>query len=426
MSTTRRCAILLLWASGPGTLEQPIDSRRMLTMRHPLMHRIALDTSFLYTDIGFGTYTDALVRGLLPLGDEDEWHFVSNELPETIPAFATIRENKTRQQFDFPENVRIHWTRYSRRIIWANTGLPRYLRRSKIDLFHSVDNFTLPFVHKPCKYILTLHDLIPLRFPHLVEKKNAIILRLFMSYVLRRADRILCVSNSTRDDLVSMFPNLEQKAVVIHSGIDTTRFRPLDSFDEREDVSSYLRERYGVHGGYILSVATLNPRRNLGRLIEAFRELQSDPNHKDRQLVIAGVSDYRSEELSDLVVRLGLVESVRFLGYVPREDLPKLYQCAACSVCVSLYEGFGFPVLESLACGVPTVASRVSSLPEIGGEVTVYVDPLDTQDIARGINAALADSDSVLSQDRIAWASQFRWEATARKTYDLYRETLGG
>jgi len=390
------------------------------------MLKIALDTSFLYTDIGFGTYTDALIRCLLPLGEKDEWHFISNELPETIPAFATIPNNEKQERPDFPENVTVHSSRYTRRITWSNTELPRYLRRNKIDLFHSIDNFTLPFIQKPCKYILTLHDLIPLRFPYLVEKKNAIILRLFMSYVLRRADRIICVSNSTRDDLASMFPKHAQKAVVIRSGIDTTRFRPFENLNERETVFSYLREQYGIRQGYIFSVATLNPRRNLARLIEAFRNLNNDPNHKKRQLLIAGVSDYRSEEVKNLVTRLVLTESVRFLGHVPRADLPKLYQCAACSVCVSLYEGFGFPVLESLACGVPTVASRVSSLPEVGGEVTVYVDPYDVQDIAKGVKAALDNDDVCSPADRIAWASQFRWEETARKTYELYQETIEG
>lgn len=387
------------------------------------MTAIALDTSFLYTDIGFGTYTDALVRLLPPLDKNLNWHFISNDLPESIPAFSVIPDNRKAVSHCFPGNVREHSTRYKRRILWSNMFLPRYLKQNQVDLFHSIDNISLPLWHKPCRFVLTLHDLIPLLFPGLVELKNAAALRLLMPRVLHQADRIICDSEATRNDLVSRFPKVAGKAVTIPLGVDHDRFCPLDD-DRRRTKLAELRTRYEIQEGYILTVASLNPRRNLERLLEAFRHVHETGGERDRQLVVAGVRDYRSGRLPERVKELGLGGRVLFLGHVPRSDVPALYQCAACTVCVSLYEGFGFPVLESLACGTPVVASETSSLPEVGGRVAGYVDPYDPTDIARGLTEALQRRSEQSRQDRISWAKGFSWEVTAQKTYQLYQHVL--
>ncbi len=387
------------------------------------MASFALDISFLYTDIGFGTYTDGLLRSLISNDSDHQWHCLSNELPEEIAAFSVIRENRDRSPFVFPPNVKVVSTRHKRRLLWSNTALPRYLKQNQIDLFHSVDNISLPLWRKPCALVLTLHDLIPLRFPHLVEAKNAMALRWCLPRVVRQADRIICDSECTRSDLLSLFPQAIGKAVTIYPGVDSQRFHPLDE-NQRAKRFAELEKKYNIRDGYILTVASVSPRRNLDRLLTAFQYLRESGGERDRQLVIAGVRDHGSEGFFKRVKALGVDEWVRFLGHVPRTDLPALYQCASCSVCVSLYEGFGFPVLESLACGTSVVASRVSSIPEVGGQMAVYVDPYDPNHIAHGMQEALRDRSPEAVRQRVAWSSGFHWEKTARMIHEIYLQAI--
>ena len=189
-----------------------------------------------------------------------------------------------------------------------------------------------------------------------------------------------------------------------------------------------VKKKYGIRGDYILYVGTLQPRKNLIRLIQAFKNLKSQiPNLKikDLKLVICGKKGWLYEEIFQKVKELGLEKEVIFTGYVPEEDLPALYKGARCFVLVSLYEGFGLPVLEALSVGCPVVLSNVSSLPEVGGKVAVYVDPYDVEDIARGILEILR-YDAVTHQSKVEegkkWARRFSWERCARETLKVLEE----
>ncbi len=389
------------------------------------MTAYALDISFLYTDIGFGTYTDGLLRALLRNDKGSLWHLLANDLPRELPTFSAIDKNRESKDFVFPEGVTCVSTTIKRRLVWASTFLPRYLKEHSLDLFHSVDNISLPLFSRPCPYVLTVHDIIPLLFPDTVERKNALAFRVLFPMALRRADRIVCVSEATRSDLHRFFPAVADKTVTIYNGIDRDRFCPLHN-KERLSALADLQIRYGIQAEYCLVVASLSPRRNVDRLICAFHRFIRENDNKEQQLVIAGVSDYRSEHLQERIQQLGIGDRVLFLGHVPRADLPALYQCASCTICVSLYEGFGFPVAESLACGTPVVASNSSSLPEVGGESAIYVDPYDAGDIARGIREGLLEDSKTARLARVEQAKRFDWDEAAKKLLRVYRECING
>jgi len=287
----------------------------------------------------------------------------------------------------------------------ARLPIPVEVVTGRVDLFYSPD-FVLPPTLPGTRTLLTVHDLSFLRYPdHFVPKLVRYLGRVVPRSVAR-ADRVLADSEATRADLIRLLGVPPERVEVLYSGVDP-RFRPEPEPGERER----LQARYGVgERPYVLSVGTLQPRKNYVRLIRAFAHLRPD-----LYLVIAGGRGWLYEEVLAEAERHP--DRVRVLGFVDEADLPALYRGAALFVFPSLYEGFGLPVLEAMACGVPVVCSNSSSLPEVAGEAALLVDPHDEEGLAEAMRRALEDEGARrrMIARGLERAAGFTWERAARQ-----------
>jgi len=300
--------------------------------------------------------------------------------------------------------------------LWHRLRLPIPVETviGPVDVFYSPD-FVLPPTRCGTRTLLTVHDLSFVHYPdHFVPK----LVRYLSQVVPRsvaRADRVLADSEATRADLITHLGTPPEKVDVLYSGV-APRFRPEVEPGERER----LRARYGLGDvPYILSVGTLQPRKNYTRLIQAFARLRGDV-----QLAIAGGRGWLCQDILAEAARLG--GRVRILGFVEEVDLPVLYRNAALFAFPSLYEGFGLPVLEAMACGVPVVCSNASSLPEVAGDAALLIDPLDTEELTQALNRGLEDAGlrQAMVDRGFVQAARFTWERAARQLLAVF-DALG-
>lgn len=285
---------------------------------------------------------------------------------------------------------------------WTRLALPWALfrRQPQPDVFFTPGHYS-PF-RSPCPTVMAILDLAYIRFPQMFRRRDLWQLRHWTGRSARQAKRILTISQASKDDIINYYHLPPTKVVVTYPGLKVIQKK------SQVDLS-----KYGVKGDYLLYVGTLQPRKNLNRLIEAFQLLSEE--NPQLSLVIVGKKGWLYEQIFKKVKELGLEKRVVFTGFVPDEDLPTFYQKARCFILVSLYEGFGLPVLEAMAYGCPVVASRVSSLPEVAGRAGILVDPESTEDIARGIKEALKKRRQLIRKGH-RQAKKFSWEKCARET----------
>lgn len=306
--------------------------------------------------------------------------------------------------------------------IWhrARIPLPVELFTGRVDLFHATD-FALPPSLPNTRALLTVHDLSFVRVPKAASPPLKKYLDSIVPRSVARADHILADSAATKRDLIELYGSPESKISVLYSGVEK-RFQPLRD----PELLRTVRAKYGLSDvEYILSVGTVQPRKNYARVIEALAMLRA--NGQELHYVIAGGEGWLDAEIARAIEGAGMGEYAHRLGFVADEDLPALYTSARMLVMVSLYEGFGFPVLEAMACGTPVVASDVSSLPEVAGKAALLVDPYDSGAIAKAL--ARLHNDSNLRQQLIAdglkQAASFTWQGAARQLLDIYADLLG-
>ncbi len=266
--------------------------------------------------------------------------------------------------------------------------------------------------------VVTCHDIEPLIAPHLFSRKIVLYYRFFAKR-LRVVNNIITVSQKTADDLVEIIGIDRRRIRVIYLGAEEY-FHPISD----ESVLRKLQNKYALPKDYILYVGNTMPHKNLARLILAFSRIHSD--FPKVHLVIAGGPDQYRNNVKKIVAENNLNDKVKFLGKIPEEDLPVLYNGCRLFTFPSLYEGFGLPVLEAMACGAPVLASTAGSLPEVVGDAGVLVDPLDVDGIADGISRVLADSSlaGLFSQAGVQRAAVFTWESCARSHLLVYRQIL--
>jgi Glycosyltransferase len=249
-----------------------------------------------------------------------------------------------------------------------------------VDLFHATEHLLPRF--SSVRTVFTLHDLIFLFYPEAHKPLNRWFLTLMMPRFLRAADAVIAVSECTKRDAMRLYGLDEAKIRVIYEGV-SPRFRPASP-----EAIAAVRARYNLPECFILYVGTIEPRKNLTALLEAFHHLLAT---HDLRLVIVGKKGWLYEGFFRRLRELGLEDRVIFTGYVPDEDLPAIYSAADLFVFPSLYEGFGLPVLEAMACGTPVVCSNTSSLPEVAGDAALLVDPTDVRALAGAIERVLTD-----------------------------------
>jgi glycosyltransferase involved in cell wall biosynthesis len=294
--------------------------------------------------------------------------------------------------------------------LWTHLRFSWEMVRYPPDLLF-VPAHVLPIVH-PRRSVVTIHDLGYLYHPEAHRPLDRIYLDLSTRYNARAATRLIADSSATQHDLIERYGVGPDKITVVYPGYDKTIFQPVRD----EETIEVVKARYGITDDYILFVGTLQPRKNLTSLIKAFSDLQLPTSNL--QLVIAGKKGWLYKEIFRQVEELGLEAKAVFTGYVPEGNLPALLSGARLFVFPSLYEGFGLPVLEAMACGTPVVCSKVSSLPEVAGDAAVLVDPLDVKGLAAAMERVLGDEElrSDLINRGFAQVRKFSWEKCARET----------
>ena len=351
---------------------------------------------------GIARYTRQLVTALAGLPGDEELVLFTDAPLEAIPASPRI----TQRCLGGPH-----------RLVWSLWSLPRALAREPVDCYHSLTGFELPRSRR-LRLVTTVHDLIPLTFPALTPWRHRVAFRLLIGGALRRADRIIAVSEATRRETLDRFRISPAKVVVVPQAVGE-QFRPL----EAPALRQALRERYALPGEYLLFVGLLEPKKNLPVLLEAFALLRrAGQAPAGIELVIAGAGGWDTEGLPRRVQRLGLDGAVRFLGPVPEADLPGLYSLALGFVFPSLWEGFGLPALEAMASGAPVVASARGALPELIGDAGLLVEP-EAGPLADALAVLVGDPGlrERLRARGLERARRFSWRRTAEETLAVYR-----
>ena len=301
--------------------------------------------------------------------------------------------------------------------LWTQIGLPFYLftRFQRPDVFFTPSHYSPRF--SPVPTVMSIMDLSYIHFPSLFAKSDLYQLKNWTSYSVKQARKIFTISNASKDDILTIYKKKPSDVIVTHLGIKDGS-GSIDK-DSRENMEK-LVEKFGLTNNYILFVGTLQPRKNIARLIEAVSLLKD----KDVQLVVVGKKGWIFEDILSAPEKFNISERVKFLDFVSDEDLPSLYKHAKIFVLPSLYEGFGLPVLEAMKNGCPVITSNTSSLPEAGGEAALYVDPENVQDIAEKIETLLKDEKlrDTMVKKGYEQIKQFSWEKTARQTLEVLED----
>ena len=305
-----------------------------------------------------------------------------------------------------------------RMLVWlgqlARVGLDRLLPHA--ELFHATEHLLLPLRTIPT--VLTVHDLVFRRLPEHHKSLNRWYLNSTLPLYCRRASHIITISECSRRDLVAAYGLPPEKITVIYEAADP-RFRI-----QLPGAVADVRARYGLPDRYLLFVGTIEPRKNLGRLLAAFESIHAEGLSDG--LVIVGRRGWLYDDFFTRLERSPARDAVIFPGYAPDEDLPAIYAGAQALVFPSLYEGFGLPVLEAMACGTPVAASSASSIPEVGGEATLYFKPTNVEEIIETTRRLLRDA-ALREEMRargLAQAARFSWERAATETLNIYNRLL--
>jgi glycosyltransferase involved in cell wall biosynthesis len=364
---------------------------------------IGLEASALHgCKSGVGYYTENLLSSVMSLAPEHKYVLFSNR---------DMGESWERLGGE------VLYRRYLFRVraAWMQAMLPRALREVGPDICHFT-NYLAP-LYSNCPYIVTIYDMTLFVTPRLHRFKKLVLDRSLIPRVARRADAIITVSNSAREDIVRLLGVPRRKVKVIPGAVSSD-FRPITDQAQLDAV----RARYSLTVPYILYVGTIEPRKNLLRLVRAFAQLKK--RGLPHKLAIVGQQGWHWSPIVAEVERLGLKRDVVFTGYVPFEDLPALYSAAEAMAFPSLYEGFGLPVVEAMACGTPVVTSNSSSLAEVADGAALLVNPRSVTQMADALYNINHDPDlrADLSERGLERAAQFTWEQSARATLDLYEQ----
>ncbi|HEX8680911.1 MAG TPA: glycosyltransferase family 1 protein [Ardenticatenaceae bacterium] len=359
--------------------------------------RVAVDISICaFNRAGSARYAGALLETLQREANHAEITVVPLSLPSTLAATAAGPKRKA---------VTLFWE-----LVYAPILLPRLCQRHGCDLLHTT--IPTPICALPYPVVTTVHDVIPILYPQWFPPVMGRRLRRWLRVAMSHATHVIANSQNTAQDLAPFAPHVPITAIYPGSLLASP--------------ASPLPAPRGEHS-YILCVGTLEPRKNLGTVLEAYRLLvEQEANVPD--LLVVGAADWMASDVQEYAQRLGIAERVRLAGFVSDDELQSLYQQATMLVYPSLYEGFGFPPLEAMSNGCPVIVSNVSSLPEVVGEAGVLVEPTDAAKLAGAIHQLLSDPKraDLLRERGYAQARRFSWGRCARETISVYRQAFEG
>jgi glycosyltransferase involved in cell wall biosynthesis len=370
--------------------------------------RIAIDAHSIGTKLGGNeSYATNLIEALAQIDSSNDYTL-----------YVTTSEANDRFNGRWP-NFRVRTTRPHTPLIRIPITLSAELRKNPVDVLHV--QFTAP-PFCPCPVVVSIHDLSFEHLPQTFNRRSRTQLRLTVRHSVRRAAHILSLSEHTRSDIADTY------------GIDPARITAIplaapDHFgpvrDERE--LQRVRHTYGIEGDYVLSVGSIQPRKNLARLVRAYASLRAKYGNGDfPKLVLAGKCAWLYDETLRALQDTGIRDSVVLTGYVPEADLPALYSGSICFVYPSFFEGFGLPPLEAMKCGAPVVVGNRTSIPEVVGDAAIALDPYNEAEISSAIEQVVNDSDlrDKLRVKGFQRAQQFDWQETARRTLSVYEEVV--
>jgi glycosyltransferase involved in cell wall biosynthesis len=291
---------------------------------------------------------------------------------------------------------------------------PKY---KKYDLVHFMD-YSSPVIRIKTPFITTVHDFCFYKYPETFSAGSRKIKEFLVPFSVKRAARILADSESTRTDIIKYFPEAEEKIRVIYPAV--LGFHRV----EDEEAIEAAKKKYNITGKYILGVGTMEPRKNLVRLIRAFQLISKEID--DVKLVLVGKKGWLYDEIFKEINNDALKDKIVYTGYVEQQDMKSIYSGASCFVYPSLYEGFGLPPLEAMNCGVPVVSSNISSLPEVIGDAGILINPMEIVEIAEAVLKLLFDEklrNNLISKG-LKQSEKFKWEKTTNKIFEVYDEIL--
>jgi glycosyltransferase involved in cell wall biosynthesis len=367
---------------------------------------------------GIGNYTYDLIKNLIKIGKADNLYLIHYKRSKDeiyIKTHDLI--------IPIPE-ILLHIPKIPGLI--SMFSLPYIIKKSKIDILHFPAHWGAQimsfFLNLKVKKILTIHDLTPLLYPHTHMKHSVIIWNSTLKLIKNKIDIIIADSQNTKNDCIKYLNIFEKKIKIIYSAADEI-YQPINN---KREIKEEIYKKYNVEIPFILYVGTLEKRKNIPTLIKAFYKLKKmNIPHK---LVIVGGRGWLYDDIFKTVEALKLQKDVIFTGYVPKEDLVKFYNLADLFVYPSLYEGFGLPPLEAMACGCAVITSNTSSLPEVVGDAGILVDPYNVEELAKIMYEVLTNEGlrKELSKKGLERAKLFNWRKTAEETWKVYEEVYYG
>lgn len=378
---------------------------------------------------GIGHYTYYLVKNLLKLDKHNEYVlFFDNRVSNADAKLLTGNQPNVKAKF-FPFYQYKQYLPYA----YSQMLVAAFIGREKLDLFHSPANI-IPLGYNG-KSVVTLHDLAiyihPDWFPANFMSRQIFSTKVLVPKSLRKADRIIAVSDNTKQDIMKRFKIAAKKISVVYEGVMTEK----ESANKEDEIPTKkeLQERFKIKGDYILFLGTIEPRKNISALIKAYhgllsrnriRKQQSDEEFP--QLVLAGGRGWKYKEVFKTIKSLKLEKEVAYLDYVDHKDKIGLMQNAVCFAFPSLYEGFGLPILEAMSLGTPVVSSNISSIPEVAGQAAILVNPNSVTDLVQALEKVVGDKkiQAEMAQKGKEQAKKFSWQKAAEETLAIYTDVL--
>jgi len=371
--------------------------------------RIALNAHLLSAQrFGIWTYVFNLLKGLSDLDNTNDYSVFSN----------SVKIEFLKDRFKVIKSP-LNTSDPNIRVLWEHLIMPFMLNNGKIDIFHNPDHI-LPLLPIKAKKIITVHDLSFYKFPETFPFMKRTYKRGLTPRSIKLADKIIAVSNSTKNDMIDLFDVDEEKIRVVHVGVS----QEFVKIDDPSALSCFRKGR-GLPQRFVLFLGTIEKRKNLERLIDAF-SMAVRKGGIPHKLVIAGKKGWLYKDLFKKIDDEGLRDKIVFISDMKQSELPLLYNLAELFIYPSIYEGFGLPVLESMACGTAVITSNVSSLPEVAGKAALLIDPYNIEEISSAMIKVLSDAAlrGSMIEKGLVQAAQFSWKNCAKHTLEVYEGML--
>jgi len=370
--------------------------------------KIGIDVSQIVYGTGVSVYTKNLVESLLKIDDKDDFLLFGgglrqlDTLRDYFSSLSSFKNVLGKTFFIPPKLADLLWNRLH--------ILPVDSLLGKVDVFHASD-WTQPPSNSA--KVTTIHDFGFLRYPDTAHPKISAVMKGRFKWIKKEVDLVIAISQATKNDIVDILGISPEKVKVVYEALP----QGVKKIEDKKFINE-VKKRYRIKNNFLLSVATLEPRKNLKRVILAFKEIKKII--PEMQLVLVGKVGWDEEVRKMMGNR---PKDIIFTGFIDEKDLLAFYSSATCFVFPSLYEGFGLPILEAMACGCPVVTSNISSMPEVGGQAAVLVEPLEVESISHGIIKAIKRKEDLIKKG-FQQVDNFSWEKTAKETLKAYNEAI--